>query len=85
MIYTGLKYQGKTPLDYQYTFNFKNKSFLRVGIIGRGGQKERGNEGIYGGCIFVSIYENQMKLVEIVPRSREGGRKKNKELKNKDL
>jgi hypothetical protein len=27
-IYADLKYQGKTPLDYQYTLNFKKEIFL---------------------------------------------------------
>jgi hypothetical protein len=35
--------------------------------MGGGGHKERGNEGAYGRCIFVSIYENRrMKPVEII-------------------
>jgi hypothetical protein len=60
MIYTDLKYQGKTSLDYQYTFNFKkwraggkNKSFLGVGTSGNGdGHKERGNKGECGGWVL---------------------------------
>jgi hypothetical protein len=39
-MYTGLKYQGKTPSDYQYTLKKlrarrENRSFLRVGTSGR--------------------------------------------------
>jgi hypothetical protein len=37
--------------------------------VGEGGSKKRGNGSIYGGYIFVSIYENRrMKPVEIVQR-----------------
>jgi hypothetical protein len=61
MIDTDLKYQGKTPLDYQYIPNQnkkwraegKNKSFSWDGYQWEvGGHKERGNEDVYGGCIL---------------------------------
>jgi hypothetical protein len=58
MIYTGLKYQGETPLDYQYILNLKKMKGRRKQIFSRDGcqweggvHKERGNEGEYG-CIF---------------------------------
>jgi hypothetical protein len=42
------------------------------------GHKERGNKGEYGGCIFISIYENRrMKPVEIVLRKEGEGKRKN--------
>jgi hypothetical protein len=41
---------------------------------GEGWHKERVNEGVYGGCVFVSIYENRrMKPLEIVIKR--GGRR----------
>jgi hypothetical protein len=62
-MYTGLKCQGKTPLDYEYTLRKKsgqkdkNRSFLRVSISGRGtGIKESVNE---GGCIWYSYMKKE--------------------------
>jgi hypothetical protein len=59
MIYTDLKYQGETPLDYRYTLNLKNEGQeAKINLfqwwmpVGGGGHKERGNEGIYGGCVL---------------------------------
>jgi hypothetical protein len=49
-MYTDLKYQGETPLDYQYTLNFlKMKGSREKYFFSGGGHKERGNKGVYGG------------------------------------
>jgi hypothetical protein len=46
-------------MDYQYTLNKKRKGwkkklnlFWRWIPVGRGGHKERGSEGVHGGCIL---------------------------------
>jgi hypothetical protein len=60
MIHTGLKYQGKTPLDYQYTLKkikgrrIKKGIFLRWISVGWGRHKEKLNEGEYGRYILYS-------------------------------
>jgi hypothetical protein len=71
MINTGLKYQGKIPLDCQYSLH---KNEVQGGRYQweLGGYKEGMNE---GECwmYFVCIYESgRMKLVEIVLRRGEG-------------
>jgi hypothetical protein len=55
MIYTDLKYQGKTPLGYHYIFNFRKcriggkiKLFWGLVSVGVGGPKGRRNEVVYG-------------------------------------
>jgi hypothetical protein len=80
LIHTTLKYQGKTPLDCQYTLNKKKTHEGQEGKIGLfqgwvpvGGEWAQGK--VEWGCIwwmcFVSIYENRrMTLVEIVLRGR---------------
>jgi hypothetical protein len=56
-MYTSLKCQGKTLLDYQYTLLKKNERrvkqiFSSLGTNGMGEHKERVNEGEYGRCIL---------------------------------
>jgi hypothetical protein len=60
MIYTGLNYQGKTPLDYQYTFKLKNerqKVFSRVGTSGRCLGTRKGGMRMNTVDVFLSIYK----------------------------
>jgi hypothetical protein len=53
-----MKYQGKTPLNYQYMFNKNDGQEGKINLFWDGyqweggGHKERGNEGEYGGCIL---------------------------------
>jgi hypothetical protein len=57
MIYTGLKYQVETPLDYQYTL-LKNEGQGEKYFFSRcryqwevSGPKDRENGGEYGECV----------------------------------
>jgi hypothetical protein len=59
MTYIDLKYQGKTSLDYQYIFNFKNwraggKKKSSVSRYQWEGveHKERKNKDVYGVCVL---------------------------------
>jgi hypothetical protein len=65
VIYTGLKYQGKTLLDYQYTLqkkkrraSGKNRSFFWGWVLVEdGGHKEKGTEGEYCGYNLYSYMQ----------------------------
>jgi hypothetical protein len=59
MIYTGLKYQGKLPLDSQYTLLKNEGQEGKIGLseggyqsVGGGGHKKRANKGEYNGCVL---------------------------------
>jgi hypothetical protein len=49
MIHT--EYQGNLPWDYQYTLNKKKNEGQEENSIFCG-HKEKGNEGVYGGCVL---------------------------------
>jgi hypothetical protein len=67
-IVQGLKYQGKTPLDRQYTLKkMKDREAKQASSGGswEGGEhKKRVNKGEYGGCFLNSYLKtrNQLKF-----------------------
>jgi hypothetical protein len=63
MIYSDLKYKGKTPLNYQNILDLKNeeengkKSCLGLGTSGRSVGTRKGTEGVYVRCILYPYME----------------------------
>jgi hypothetical protein len=63
MMYTCVKYQDKSPLNYQYTLKEKMEArkveqVLRGGYPWKGGEYKKRVEDEYGGRYFVFTYEN---------------------------
>jgi hypothetical protein len=81
MIYTGQKYQGKIPLNYQYTLKINEGQEVKEAFfwgwvsVGDGRAQGKGKSGWLWWMDFVSIHENRrMKSVVIILRSGRGRR-----------